>query len=84
MLLGNRIGVGLTPSTISPTIPSLFLVKGAMKERPYSSDADQATFTASSWMENPTNKDGLLLKNQLRITSSVLSRAAGRALSSVR
>ncbi len=49
---------------------------------------------ASSWMKNPTNKDGLLLKQQMnqpivfyvRIAraASLLSRAAGGALSSVR
>ncbi len=38
MLVGNQVDEGLTWSIIGPTLPSLFLVKGASKYRPHSSE----------------------------------------------
>ncbi len=65
MLVGNRVDVGLTRSTIEPMLPSLFTVNGGDELRPRGSGADRAISMASCWMENPTDKDGLLLKHQV-------------------
>ncbi len=59
----DRVGVGLTRSTIRPLLPCLFLVKGASKYRPHGTSEPQATSTASSWVGHHTDKDGLLLKH---------------------
>ncbi len=62
----KNIGVGLTRSTISSLIPLSFPVKGASKWRPHGSGADRATSMASSWIENPTDKDRPLLKHSIQ------------------
>ncbi len=67
MLVGNPVGVGLTQSVISSLSLSLSPVKElvnnvCMVVSPCG--ADRATSMASSWMENPTDKDRLLPKHQ--------------------
>ncbi len=71
LLAWNRVGVGLARSTVG-SLPAV---------------VDLATSMASSRMENPTNRERLLLKQQskstvscARITKSILC-AAGGALS---
>ncbi len=48
-----------------------FHVKGASEYRPHGSESPVArtgaTSMVSSWMENPTDKDRLLLKHQRRL-----------------
>ncbi len=39
ILVGNQVGVGLTPSTVSHMLPSLFPAKEASKQRPHASEA---------------------------------------------
>ncbi len=38
LLVGNKVGVGLTWSSIRPLLPSLFPVKEAIKQRPHVSE----------------------------------------------
>ncbi len=47
--------------------PSLLPVNGASKKFLHGSEpiVARATSMSSSWMENPSNKDGFLLKHQL-------------------
>ncbi len=89
MLVRNRVGAGLTRSTISLMLPSLFSVKVKVNNfrvvvSPCGADR---TSMASYWMENPTDKDGLLKRAYcfrcgivalvFARATSLISRAAG-------
>ncbi len=68
LLVGNRVGVGLTRSTVRHLLPTLFPVRGASNSvHEVVSPLWRGSGTtpmSSSWMENPNDKDRLLLKPQ--------------------
>ncbi len=68
MLVGNRVDVGLTQSAINALLPLHTKLKKQVNNVPMAV-SPRATAMASSWLDNPTDKDRLLLKHQMRITA---------------
>ncbi len=50
LLVGNRVGVGLTRSAIRPLLPSLLPVRGASKQRPHCSEPPVARTGKHPWL----------------------------------
>ncbi len=64
MAVGNRVGVGLTRSTISSLLSSLLQMKEASRLRIHRSEA--FVMPTRQHPQLPTDEDGILLKHQLK------------------